>query len=275
MKLLGSKMDLSDGNYFNLEYWLAVYNKLEGEFVDISLPHEPRQQVGVWIIERADLVLKPENLEEIFGNNYDFVKNLIIKVLLLTIDKYPDLFFLHFYNTLGGFSYSGLLNISDPEIFKMWWHLSKKYKTSSINSNLAISQLADLLLGDKHLSNKLEVLISGNADGKYDSLSLDQFIYELEKKFTLNGYDDPTIKIFFELGILNEDPISYKRAILDENIIKAGFLFKKLCRLRDEVDSSKLITKYFKKYKYTKCFKELSKLRDKINNTETLRLYPN
>lgn len=258
-------MDLSNSNYFKLEYWLAVYDKLKDEFIDSSLPHQPSQQVGIWIIERADLVLKPENLEELFDNKHDF-KKLIINVLLLTIDKYPDLFFVHFYNTLGGFSYSGLLNMSDPETFNMWQHLSKKYKDSSINSNLVISQLADIFLSDKHLSNKLEALILGNEDGKYNHLSLDQFIYELEKKFTLNGYDDPTIKIFFELGVLNEESSSYKRAILDENIIKAGFLFKKLCRLGDEVNSSKLLTKYLKKYKYTKCLKELNKIRHIIKN---------
>ena len=263
-------MSLTNADYYKLSYWQMVYDKLQTDFVDISLSLEPKLQIGIWVIERADMVLKPKNLVEFFKEDALFCKKLIIDIILLVVDKYPKFFFTHFYLTLGAFPYSGLLNMFDTNIQKMWKDISDKHRYSSSESKRAISDLSDILLSDKELCSKLEVLIHYNEDGRFDDLSIEQCIYELEKLFTLDGYDDPSIEILFKLGILKE----YRKPNLDDDVVEAGRLFKKLHILKESIDSKSVICKFFKnllqKYRYSRCHRKWIRVLDLIQHRDTM-----
>lgn len=240
-------MDWSQGDYFYEEYWIsALHNLQQNSFINYEIKYPPINQIGVWIIERIDLVLKPRNHELL-----TYKKSILIDTIMFLAEHHTEMLVKHILRTIGVFTYSGLINMFDPDVLSMWKNIYFKYRYHTDEHKQTLFILSSWFITDKHLPDKIRFLRGINENHeRYNNLDDRQITYLLEKDFTLIGADDPSAEVLYFLGILvSEDGDGYKPAKIEPNIVKAGELISQIDRVRGELNDQKDKCNFLKKIK--------------------------
>lgn len=189
-------MNWNDRNYWNEDYFHDVADSINlGGFINHELNFNPVFQVGIWVIERVDLVLN----EVADDQSESSLTISAIDALKSAFIAYPEFVSYHIQHSLGALAYSGVLNSSQLDIRNFWRWL---YKVAE--DDIWIKSLALHVLLDDDFSDKIQDVKFYSERGLNDYeifQKIEQISHELNR--TIMSADS-----LVELGILSNQPIA-------------------------------------------------------------------
>lgn len=139
-------MNWHERNYWEIDYFQDVVKSLrDSDFIDYETNVHPLVQVGVWIVERVDLVLQDVNEEAALSE----LENTALEALKLAFQMHPELVSYHIECSLGVFDYSGVLKSNQSDLRQFWGWLYSTAKDGLWAKGLARHILLDGDFGEK------------------------------------------------------------------------------------------------------------------------------
>jgi len=189
-------LDWNTRNYWDESYFKDVTHSLEsGSFINHEINYNPLFQVGVWIVERVDLVVNEFGFDE---GEPSLVKS-AIAALKSAFTTHPEFVAQHIQYSIGTLTYPGILNANQSDVRDFWLWLNKVVSDDPWIKRLAIHVLSD----DDFYVKVEEVQL-------YSERGLDD--YEIFKKIEQDSRSlNRTIvsaESLVELGIVLNQPIA-------------------------------------------------------------------
>ncbi|EGQ8061351.1 TPA: hypothetical protein I7264_07370 [Vibrio parahaemolyticus] len=187
-------MNWSEKDFWNENYFNDITSSLEsGSFINFEIDYHPIFQVGVWVVERVDLVIRE------VGDFEEYVPLTRAAILALeaAFKTYPEFVSYHIQHSIGALTYAGILDANNNDVREFWRYVYKFSDSKSWVNRLAIHTLSD----DDFYEKVREVyLYSEQGLNDYEIFKrIEQDSFLLER--TITSADS-----LVELGIISDSP---------------------------------------------------------------------
>ncbi|BBM67679.1 MULTISPECIES: hypothetical protein [Vibrio] len=197
-------MKFSNENFYSDGYYKRVLKALYTQSFFQDINYLPLFQIGVWVVERADMVLKNELDHD---GALSEVSKLALEAVRAACLRDPDFVSTHLQCTIGAFTYDGLLNTKCAEVKHLWDRVR-----ASCDPNTWLGVFAHYVSVDPDFGQKVREYVELNRDGRSDMICY----AEITKTSIQKNRPIPTAEPLVHLGIIDipmvcpEDSHKYK-----------------------------------------------------------------
>ncbi len=153
-------MKFSNENFHSDSYYQRVLKALYTQSFIQDINYQPLFQIGVWVVERADMVLENDLDKE---GELSEASKLALEAVRAACLREPDFVSTHLQCTIGAFTYAGLLNTQYPEVKHLWDRIR-----ASCDPNTWLGVFAHYVCDDPDFGQKIREYVSLNRDGRSD-----------------------------------------------------------------------------------------------------------